>query len=301
MRQFRLPAAAALLATSVTMAIMTPPAQAAAYPYGSFAYSPSHHSIFAAGGGATATAAEAAAISNCTRKGPHDCIPVAWFKRAYGAFAVGTGGWGWGSNGTQAGANSNALNQCSNHGGTHCRILLTHATAAPSQSDQTYSNLIGRVCLTFAPKGAITLGHVGWAVLVNRDTGSWFFGANEGDGHLTAGFPSRTWYRTGNWTSLLKIFISNLGQGRHKAYFHASGYYKTYRCESFGISDPGNAQSVAGSQQGANYRIPFNDCLSNAVDVLRADGATNLPSYVTDPVPKDYYNKLPGFEEARPL
>ena len=37
---------------------------------------------------------------------------MVWFKQAYGAFAVGTGAWGWGTNGTQAGASANALNYC---------------------------------------------------------------------------------------------------------------------------------------------------------------------------------------------
>jgi hypothetical protein len=45
----------------------------------------------------------------------------------------------------------------------------------------------------------------------------------------------------------------------------------------------------------------LNDCLSNAVDVLRADGATNLGSYVSDPVPKLYYANLSGFGSAKPL
>ncbi len=226
---------------------------------------------------------------------------MVWFKQAYGAFAVGTGAWGWGTNGTQAGASANALNYCNTHGGTNCHLVLAYATAAPSQTAQIASDLIWRVCLIFAPSGALTLGHVGWAILANRDAGSWFFGANEGEGHLTAGFPSRTWYRTGSWARLLRVFTHRLGQSRDKIYFHKANYYKTYRCESLGISDPANAQSVAGSQQGANYDIPFNDCLSNAVDVLRADGATNLPSYVSDPVPATYYKSLPGFEKARPL
>jgi len=273
------------------------PAQASTQPYGAFAYSPSNWHVVAAGFGSTATAAETAAIKNC---GKSDCIAVTWFKHAYAQFDVSNSPHAWGDaySTTPQGATKLALSYCEKAGGTvgSCKSA-TPVVDASHSSASTGADLLGRACMINAPSGVLgtwdgisLIGHVGWAFLVNRDSGSWYFGANEGpsDG---PGTPSKTWATDGNWAAVVSTF-SHLDGGH---------YYLTYRCESMPLNDGSYAQSVVSNEEGANYNIPFNDCLSNAVDVLAAYGVTGLPSDQSHPVPNTYYANLPGFEAAGSL
>lgn len=102
-------------------------------------------------------------------------------------------------------------------------------------------NLTGRACVFNAPKGASfdiagehIFGHVGWAYLINRNTGMWEFGANEGPKDNIYGFPSKTWLAEATWAELIQVFSGALpgGSGTNKNYYHKAGYYKTYRCVS---------------------------------------------------------------------
>ena len=158
--------------------------------------------------------------------------------------------------------------------------------------------------MIFAPSGAHSLGHVGWAFLVNQGSGSWYYGANEGS-VSGPGTASKTWFTNGTWADLLDAFSGEYpGKAidpSHPSYFHKAGYYQTYRCESIVLNDSSSAQSVVSGEQGADYTIPLNDCLSNAVSVLQAYGVTGLPSDVARPVPRNYYANLPDFEAALPL
>jgi hypothetical protein len=156
--------------------------------------------------------------------------------------------------------------------------------------------------MTNAPTGAFTIGHVGWAYLVNRDTGQWEYGANEGPNGFP-GDPSKVWLAQTGWPEMIKLFTHALpGTGKHPDYYHKAKYYVSYRCESTGLNDSSNALSTAEGQIGQDYSIPTNDCLSNAVDVLRAYGATLGASYINDPAPNDYFNhKLTFFESAKKL
>ena len=185
-RWFALTSTFAVVALAAALVTASPAHSATTvYQYGAFAYSPAHHSIVAAGSGPDAADADSSAVTHCDQRAA-GCVPVTWFRHAYASFAVGAGtgskkAWGWGRAGTAAGADQNALSYCKNHGGgMQCHIVLRAVTASPSASAQQGSDLIGRVCMINAPTGAFTLGHVGWAYLVNRDTGQWEFGANAG-------------------------------------------------------------------------------------------------------------------------
>lgn len=283
-------------------------AQAVTYQYGAFAYSPANHTVVAAGWGDSAVSAIDLAVSRC-RLRANDCLPVASFQNSYGSFVVGDGtgvnqAWAWWRSGTSAqDADNSALNYCRTHGGGNCRVILDYATASPSNSATGGQDLVGRVCMVDAPNGADILGqtgpygHVGWAYLVDRNQGTWTFGANEGVSFI--GLPSLTWYKDAEWPELVRSF-----KAPDSKYSRIADYYKYTRCASGSLHNNSTAAATARSQDQQPYWIPLNDCLSNAVDVLRAYGVPSLPSYVITPQPNDYFNNglnaLP-FEPVEPL
>jgi hypothetical protein len=278
--------------------------------YGALAYSPANHAIVGQGTGATASAAELAAMSDCARS---DCIPIARFEDAHATFALGAGGaWGWGYGSTGAEADASAVGYCrANGGGGSCRPLARPVTAAPSQA-ATGVSLDGRVCMINAPSGAqigklpVAAGHVGWAFLVDWFTGEWMYGANEGPGNVVYGNQaSKTWSGQGHWADLVSSFTGALNGPGGVNYYHPAGYYKTYRCESEPLNDSARATNTFVGLQDKPYNLMSNDCLTNAVEVLVADGTTGLSTnFVLPPhdLPNWYYkNDLPGFEPERPL
>lgn len=265
--------------------------------YGAFAYSPANHSIVAAAGGTTALGAETAAIEEC---GVSDCIPVAWFEHAYATLDTGAGdAWGWGYAATSQGADQNALNYCEKYG-SQCHPVMRVLTPLPSSADQG-SDLLGRACMINAPDGADfkllgTYGHVGWAFLSDRVNGTWVFGADEGPSFKYLGAPSNTWISSGNWSTLVNTFTTAKD-------YHGAGYYETFRCSSSGSNNYLQAYNKALDLARNAYYVPGNDCLSNAVDILTAYGASGLgASDILHWSPNDYFNnQLSGWEPAKPL
>jgi len=289
---------------SAAVTVTALPAQASAQPYGAFAYSPSNWHVVAAGFGSSATAAETAAIKNC---GKGDCIPVTWFEHAYAQFDVSNSPHAWGDaySTTAQGATQLALSYCEKGGGTasSCKPATPVVDASPS-SASTGADLLGRACMVFAPLGADIIdgilgpyGHVGWAFLTDRDSGTWIFGANEGGSQLKGlGGPSKTWIDNGNWSKLVHDFSSAVD-------YHSAGYYLFLRCSSFAGNNSLQAYNKALSLSHTTYSFfGNNDCLTNAVDILRVYGAT-LNASDTWPsgtwAPKDYYyNELTGWEPS---
>ena len=268
-------------------------------------FSPSDHSVVADGFGSNTTAAETAAINNCTAKGKSDCIPVGWFGHAYGQFDVSTtkGAWGYGYASTAKSAASWALYYCKQSGGTSssCKVAVPAVATASPSSSATGADLFGRACMVFAPLGADfgllgTYGHVGWAFLTDRDSGTWIFGANEGGSQLNgAGGPSKTWIDKGNWSKLVNDFSSAVD-------YHSAAYYLFPRCSSFAGNNSLQGYNEALSLWHKTYSFPNNDCLTNAVDILKTYGAT-LNASDSWPsghwAPKDYYyNELTGWEPS---
>ena len=304
-------AAAAPLVLSLAGAASAAPAAASSGNYGSFAYSPAKASIVAKGFGSTALKAEDAAEAQC-EKHAKDCLPVVWFEHAYATFEVGPNhAWAWGASPTSAGADHAADSWCSTHGGgKNCRVVLRAVTTAPSSS-AIGTDLRGRMCMVNAPTGVISIdghniiGHVGWAYLKNRDTGLWEYGANEGPVSIIhLDWRSKTWVRDGTWTKLVVAFAKDLGKGKEKTYFHKAGFYTSIRCSSqAGFTS--DAHAKAESQQNKKYSYPDNDCLSNAVDVLVADGNPGLAdalSPLQNTLPNWYYaHGLSNFSPKVPL
>jgi len=264
-------------------------AAASSGAYGAFAYSPSDHADVGAATASSVTAAEIDARADC---GAFDCIPVAWFEHADAGFDVGPGGdWGWGYGPTEAVASANALHFC----GEGCQTVYRISTSSPSTAD-TGADLIGRVCMINAPSGALDIGHVGWAYLVNRDTGTWEFGANEGPVH-GLGSPSETWHASGTLADMEDTFAT-------ASHHHSAGYYTSFDCQSGPWNDSSAALGKVNAENGKPYDIPSNDCLSNAISVIRAygDDLPN-PAYTLEE-PNAYYLyvlALVHFEGRQPL
>lgn len=282
--------------------------------YAAVAYSPSHHSTVAIGGGKTVTDAEITAIKNC---GKSDCLPVGWARHAYVAFYVGNGdAWGWGAYRTAQGADKTAMYYCDRYGGTGCHLVRQAVTTSPSSKGFAWSDLMGRACVFNAPKGGISFnfdgqhisGHVGWAYLMSRDTGQWEFGANEGPEHNIYAFPSKTWLAQSTWGELLTVFREALpSSGANKNYYHKKNYYKTFRCVSTASNNSAAALSQATSEYGEPYKIPGADCLAQVTSVLRVYGAPiSEYAYLINPyywVPNHYYESsyMSEFEPEKPV
>ena len=83
----------------------------AAAPDGSFGYAYDHESR---------AAAESAALAKC---GSYKCVIKVWFKNNCAAYARGRGGVeGWAWSATRAGAESRAVDECSNRG-QGCQVV----------------------------------------------------------------------------------------------------------------------------------------------------------------------------------
>lgn len=298
------------------------------YRFGAFAYSPSNHSVVTDGWGKDKTSAQDKAVEQCRAKAD-DCIPVAWFANSRAAFAVATGGaWSWGRAETQEQADAMARQGCQAKGGEDCTVTLQHETKDPSAKGKG-EDLIGRVCLVSSPDSGtpygVTLdkngnvksvkyyhGHVGWAFLVDRESGQWYYGANEGPKGTEfskqrkpkkrikhGGKPlieSRMWWvhemfdSRATWPGLVATF--------------AGKKYEVLRCQSGNWNNSIAAFEKAKSQQEMAYLPPKSDCLSHAVDVLREYGATSglAADYVKNFEPNAYFTaELVDFEPSRPL
>ena len=270
--------------------------------YGAFAYSPSNHLTVASGYGSTPALAEQAAESACSHHAA-DCLPVVYFIHSYATYETGANGaWSWGSAPTLAAADAAATSWCSTHGGgSACAVRLHAETTAPSSADHG-TDLMGRMCMLNAPSGVTgtlpsgleVVGHVGWAYLQNRDTGVWEFGANEGPGE---GKPALEWYQDGTWPDLVSVFTHKLTIGR--TVYHKANFYLTYRCASEPAGFTSDAHAKVLSEQHTIYYLPFfghpeNDCLSNAVDVLSADGVglPNDEEPIVNALPNHYYGAV---------
>lgn len=202
------------------------------------------------------------------------------------------------------GADNTAVHLCSTvSDGSPCNVVFNPVTARPSRA-ATGSNLVGRVCVINAPTGAPIFGHhaghVGWAYLVNRNTGEWEFGANEGPLDLPLDDHSKTWFATGTEQQMEAAFAGAWpGTGSDPKFDHGPGYYKYIRCESLGVNHAKAAFGTVVKQQGELYVPATSDCLSDVVNVIRiySGHTAGLPSDVAHPFPNSYFkNELPNFE-----
>ncbi len=308
-----------LMSGAAPAAAAAPQASAAADAYGAFAYSPPQYYSVVDAFGKTAAAAEDAAVAMCKAGGNTGCIPVAWFTHGYGTFAIDEddNAFGWAIKPTLAAADDAADESCAEvSDGSTCNVVLNPVTADPSNAAKG-ANLTGRACVFNAPKGGVPLtfdgqvmsGHVGWAYLINRNTGMWELGANEGPVDNLYGYKSKTWIAEGSWAEVLQLFKGALpgGTGKNRNYYHPKNYYKTYRCVSTTTNHSAAALKEALSEYGELYTIPDYDCLAQVTFVLGVYGAPiSEHRYIVNPyywVPNNYYKSkyMADFEPKQPL
>jgi len=150
---------------------------------------------------------------------------------------------------------------------------------------QPASATAGEICMFNAPSGAELLpgvgaGHVGWGFLSGGST--WIFGATEGAGQV--------WQTSGSWDTMLNTF----GSGTN--FSKGPGYYTQYRCASVSSSQPTLAYNTALNQASRQYNLYTDNCLTRAVEIFDAYGATDLPSATSTPPedtpPNIYYGSL---------
>lgn len=138
----------------------------------------------------------------------------------------------------------------------------------------------GRVCMFNATEGALTAGHVGWAIQVGG-ADDWIYGATEDASH--------NWQKESNWKAMLNAFRVQGGKG----------YYDTYRCKSTSHSSVTAVKNEVKAAYSRPYNLYTDNCLTRAVEFFVAydsDLSSSFPlaSYTG---PNWYYdNDLGGFE-----
>jgi hypothetical protein len=152
----------------------------------------------------------------------------------------------------------------------------------------------GQACVFYNPQlSAGLVGHVAWSYLLDPSSGTWEFGSNDGPVSYFINPTSKTWYKLGTWSSVDSTFTSK--------------GYTSVKCLTGGEWDNvAAADAVVSAQQGTQYSIPSNDCLSDTVAVLDAYGLSlQSPSAdssildIIDWIPVYYFNnELSGWSEA---
>jgi hypothetical protein len=161
---------------------------------------------------------------------------------------------------------------CTIGGATFTFTLDVAGTAPPSS---------GEACVFNAPSTAEGLiGHVAWGFRLPN--GYWEFGANEGPGKR---YTSKTWARIGSHGAMLNTF-------RNGGPYHSTGYYTTVECVTVPTFNATAAQQEAGYEQDQKYILVFQDCESQAYNVLSKYGVSSLPNDILHPVPNSWYNDL---------
>jgi len=162
---------------------------------------------------------------------------------------------------------------CGTLTGDTLEFTLLYAAAPPAPT--------GEACVFDAPRiSRGTIGHVGWGFRLPN--GSWEFGANEGPGKRDI---SRTWAEAGSWNAMLASFTNGGPYG-------SSGYYKSLECVAVPAFNAAAAQQEVGNEQHQLYVLIFQDCESQAYNVLSKYGVNGLPNYILHPYPNSWYNDL---------
>lgn len=142
----------------------------------------------------------------------------------------------------------------------------------------------GRVCMFDAPKGALTLGHVGWAF--RWSDGSWGYGATMED---------HNWQKHGSEQQMLHDFATS----------NDSGGYRSYRCTNTAADNEGSAESAVTAGFARTYNVLDDNCLTRSIQIFKAyDGSGGLNRLSDGKLifPNAYFNyDLTGWENAAPL
>jgi hypothetical protein len=164
-------------------------------------------------------------------------------------------------------------------------VTLTAGVAfAPSATGDAATT--GRVCMFDAPKGALYLGHVGWAFRGSDGSDTWDYGATLSSGN---------WEKHGSQQQMLRAFTSSTD----------SGGYQSYRCKDTGADDQSAAEATATAGFARPYNLVDDNCLTRSIQIFKAyDGSGGLNSLPDGKLvfPNAYFNyDLTGWDDAKPL
>jgi hypothetical protein len=285
------------------------PGQAPA-SYGAIAYSPADKPgdlSYGRASSATAQQAVDTATSDCyQRVKAADCQSYVWFQNGYGSLAragnaIGSVGSGWGP--TAKDADNHALSLCREEGGGDaCHVTVQMLAGIPSASAQ--GGMVGRGCLFRArPLGGFDgyIQHVGWAFRdLQRGNNPWTMGGTEGResvhvlaGHWNVAPGNDAATQARSWASQQVTWSAVKAKFYQGPFDVGQGYYVDYRCRDVAASNADQAWAKWSAQaaQGYGVGIPLpdwlnvqdlipvdNNCLTHAVETLRAYGMSDLPS-----------------------
>lgn len=172
----------------------------------------------------------------------------------------------------------------------------------------------GRMCFFLAPDAAYGAGHNGWAFRLAD--GRWVEGATEnntpnevlglfdeaddsGSFYVEPDADADSWMRTvDSFAQVRADFRGALS--RNGRSLHDAGYYTQQRCADRPAPDPVAAVAKARELTASGYWVGEDNCLTKAVEILEAYGAT-LPD-ATYETPNDYMSwTLAPFGALRPI
>jgi len=164
-------------------------------------------------------------------------------------------------------------------------VTLTAGLAfAPSATAAAATT--GRVCMFDAPKGALYLGHVGWAFRWSDGSDTWDYGAT---------LDSGNWEKHGSEQQMLQDFTTS----------NDSGGYQSYRCKDTAADDQSAAEATAAAGFARPYNLLDDNCLIRSIQIFKAyDGSGGLNSLPDGKLvfPNAYFNyDLTGWDDAKSL
>ncbi|MEZ0106030.1 hypothetical protein ABH920_000011 [Catenulispora sp. EB89] len=162
---------------------------------------------------------------------------------------------------------------------------VAFAPSATADARSTHATT-GRVCMFDAPKGALSLGHVGWAFRWSDGSDTWDYGAT---------LANSNWEKHGTEQQMLHDFATA----------NDSGGYQSYRCKDTATDDQSIAESTVTAGFARSYNLINDNCLTRSIEIFKAyDGSGGLNSLPDGKFvfPNAYFNyDLSGWDASKSL
>lgn len=156
----------------------------------------------------------------------------------------------------------------------------TAVQPASSSATGSLATTSGAACVFLAPNSiAWGIGHVGWGF--ELPNGSWAYGANDG---APWGTPSNTVRQPPGSKAAMLNYFAKANSG--------SNAYTEYKCATVRAPNASAAQQEVNREYREKYYIPTQDCVSQAYKVLSQYGVKNMPSFLVDWVPTNWFGWL---------
>jgi hypothetical protein len=97
---------------------------------------------------------------------------------------------------------------------------------------------------------------------------------------------------------MFSAFVNAMGISGKPTYYHAKGFYTTYRCGDFTTTNQSgvkSAQTEVGNENNQLFVIPGQDCEAQTDNVLTKYGYAHLPGDIRYPQPNTWYGMLGSY------